>query len=62
MGLYEVLLPVYLLFFGMGTLLANFHKSGIMLMLRVVFNMLVRNASQRGPMCLRCLMFNFRTL
>ena len=31
---------------------------GIMLVLRAVFNMLMRNASPRGPMCVRCLMFN----
>ena len=31
---------------------------GIMLVLRTVFNMLVSNASPRGPMCFRCLMFN----
>ena len=54
MGLYEV----SLLGFGMGTMLANFHMCGIMLVLRAVFNMLVRNASPRGPMCFRCLMFN----
>ena len=30
---------------------------GIMLVLRAVFNMLVRNASPRGPMCYRYLMF-----
>ena len=47
-----------LLGFGMGTMLANFHMCGIMLVLRAVFNMLVRNASPRGPMCFRCLMFN----
>ena len=29
-----------------------------LLVLRAVFNMLVRNASPRGPMCFRCLMFN----
>ena len=29
-----------------------------MLVLRAVFNMLVRNASPRGPMCFRYLMFN----
>ena len=51
MGLYEVQ-------FGMGTMLAKFHMCGIMLVLRAVFNMLVRNASPRGPMCLRCQMFN----
>ena len=33
-----------LLGFRMGTMLANFHMCGIMLVLRVVFNMLVRNA------------------
>ena len=44
--------------FGMGTMLANLHMCGIMLVLRAVFNMLVRNASPRGPMCFRCLMFS----
>ena len=29
----------------MGTMLANFHMCGIMLLLRAVLNMLVRNAS-----------------
>ena len=58
MGLYEVPLSVSLLGFGMGTMLANFHMCGIMLVLRAVFNILVRNASRRGPMCFRCLMFN----
>ena len=42
----------------MGNVLANFfHMCGIMLILRAVFNMLVRNASPRGPLCFRCLMF-----
>ena len=27
-------------------------------LLRAVFNILVRNASPRGPMCFRCLIFN----
>ena len=58
MGLYEVPLSMYLLGFGMGTMLANFHMCGIMLVLRAVFNMLVRNASPRGSMCFRCLMLN----
>ena len=35
-----------LLGFGMGTMLANFHMCGIMLVLRAIFNMLVRNAIQ----------------
>ena len=56
--LYEVPLSMSLLGFGMGTMLANFHMCGIMLVLRAVFNMLVRNASPRGPLCFRCLMFS----
>ena len=63
MGLYEVLLSMCLLGFWMGTMLANFHMCGNMLVLRAVFNMLVRNASPRGPICFRCLMLNvFRTV
>ena len=58
MGLYEVPLSMCLLGFGMGTMSAKFHMCGIILVLRAVFNMLVRNASPRGPMCFRCLMFN----
>ena len=37
MGLYEVPLLVPLFGFGMGTMLANFHMCGIMLVLRAVF-------------------------
>ena len=58
MGLYEVPMSMSLLGFAMGAMLANVHMCGIMLVLRAVFNMLVRNASPRGPMCFRCLMFN----
>ena len=58
MGLYEVPLSMSLLGFGMGTMLANFHMCGIRLVLRAVFNMLVRNASPRGAMSFRCLMFS----
>ena len=58
MGLYEVPLSMSLLCFGMGTMLANFHMCGIILVLRAVFNMLVRNVSPRGPMRFRCLMCN----
>ena len=47
MGPYDVLLFMSLLGFGMGTMLADFHMCGIMLVLSAVFNMLVRNASQR---------------
>ena len=56
MGLYEVSLSM--LGFWMGTMLANFHVCGIMLVLRAVFNMLVRNASTRGFMCIRVPMFS----
>ena len=45
-------LSMSLLGFGMGTMLANFHMCGIMLVLKAVFNMLVRIASPGGPMCL----------
>ena len=48
--MYEV--PLSMSGFGMGTMLANFHMCGIMLVLRAVFNMLVSNASPREPMCL----------
>ena len=58
MGLYEVPLSMSLLGFGTGTMLANFHMCGFMLVLRAVFNMLVRNASPRGPLGFRCLIFN----
>ena len=36
MGMYEVPLSMYLLDFGLGTLLPNFHMCGIMLVLRAV--------------------------
>ena len=58
MGLYDVPLAMSWLGFGMGNMLANFHMCGIMLVLRAVFIMLVRNASRGGPMCFRCLMFS----
>ena len=48
---------LFLLGFGMGTMLAIFHMCGIMLMLIADLNMLVTNASPRCPLCLgaRCL-------
>ena len=58
MDLYEVPLSMSLLGIGMGTILANFHMCGIRLVLRAVFNMLVRNASPRGPVYFRCLIFS----
>ena len=54
MGLHDVPLSMSLLGYGMGTMLANFHMCGI----KSSFNMLVRNASSRGPMCFKCMMFN----
>ena len=48
MGLYEVTLCMSLLNFEMGSMFANFHMCGIMVVLRAVFNMLVRNASPKG--------------
>ena len=53
---------ISLLGFGMGTILANFHMCGIMLVLRAVFNMLVRNASPIGPISFMCLMFSLSGL
>ena len=58
MGLYEVLLSVSLLGFGIRTMLANFHVCGIMFLLRAVLNILVRIANSRGPICFRSLIFN----
>ena len=55
MCLYEV--PLSLFGFGMRTMLANFHMCGIMLVLRAVFNMLVRNASPGGPLSVSLLGF-----
>ena len=49
---------MYVLGFGMETILANCHMGGVMLLLRSVLSMLVRNASPRGSMCFRCLMFS----
>ena len=57
MGLYEVPLSMSLFGFGMGTMSANFHMCGIMLVLSADFNLLVRNESPRRPMCFRFLMF-----
>ena len=46
---------MFLLGIVMGTMLDNFHMYDIMLALRAVFNMLVRNVSPSGPMRFRCL-------
>ena len=55
-GLYEV--PLSMSGFRMGTMLANTVMYGIMLVLRAVFKMIVRNAIPRGYMCFMCLMFS----
>ena len=52
--MYEVPLYMSLLGFGMGTMLANFHMCGIML----VLEQFLTCSAPRGPMCFRCLMFN----
>ena len=57
LSLYEVPLSMSLLGFGIDTMLTNLHIYGIMLVLRAVFSILVRNASPKG-MCFRCLMFS----
>ena len=56
MGLYEV--PYVFVGFWDEDYVSQLHRCGMMLVLRAFFNMLVRNASPRGPMCFRCLMFN----
>ena len=43
MGLYEVPLATSFLGFVMWTMLTNFYMGGIILVLRAVFNMLVRS-------------------
>ena len=48
MSLYEVPLSMSLM---------GFDGDYVMLVLRAVFYMLVRNASPKGSMCFRCLMF-----
>ena len=59
MGLYEMPLSMSLLGFGVGTMLDNIHVCGIIVVLRVFFNMLVRNASPIWPMCFRCLICQY---
>ena len=54
MRLYEKPLSVSLLGFGIGTMLANFYY----ILLIAVLNILVRNASPRGSMYFRCLIFS----
>ena len=34
------------------------HHPCVRFLLRAVLNILIRNASPRGPMCFRCLIFN----
>ena len=48
--MYEVPLSMSLFGFVVGTMLAIFHMCGIMLVLKSVFNMHVRNTSPRGHM------------
>ena len=41
-----------------GDYVSQLHMCGNMLMLRAVFNKLVRNGSHRRPICFRCLIFS----
>ena len=54
MGLYEVPLSVSLLGFGIGTIPCVWYY----VVVKSSLNILVRNASSRGPMCFRCLIFS----
>ena len=51
MDMYEVLVFMSFLGFGMGIMLANFHVCGIMLLFNVMLYMLVIYVSLRGTMC-----------
>ena len=44
--------------FGDGDYVSQLPYVWYYVVLRAVFNMLVRNASPRGPMCFTCLIFN----
>ena len=56
--LYDVLLFMSFGGGGIGTMLANYYMCGIMLVLRAVFNMLVRNGIPGGSLCVKCLIFS----
>ena len=58
MGLYEVPLSISVLGYGMVTILANFHVCGIMLRLRAVLNMLMRNVSPKRHTYFWCMVFS----
>ena len=58
MVMYDVPLSMSLLCFGMGDYVSQLPYVWYYVGVKSSFNMLVRNASPRGPMCFRCLMFN----
>ena len=58
MGLYEVPLSVSLLGFWDRDYVSQLPCVRYYTLLRAVLNILVRNASPRGSMCFRCLIFN----
>ena len=58
MGLYEVPLSMFLLGFGMGTMLANFHMCGIMFVLRAAFNTVCQNRCDSSTTCRLCRLEN----
>ena len=58
MGLYEVPLVCVFVGFWDRDYVSQLPCVSIMFLLRAVLNILVRNASPRGTMCFRCLIFN----
>ena len=53
-GLYEVPMHTSLLGLGNGTILANFHTCGMMLLFNAMLRKSVRYLVARGPRCFRC--------
>ena len=58
MGIYDVPLSMSLLGFGMRTMLANFHMSGIMLLLKSRFKHAREECESKRTYVFRCLMFS----
>ena len=56
-GLYVVPLSMSLLGFGNGDYVSQLPYVWYYVGVKSIFNMLVKNASSRGSMCCRCLMF-----
>ena len=58
MGLYEVSLSMYFVGFWDEDYVSQLPYVWYYVGVKSSFNMLVRNASPRGPKCFRCMMFN----